>query len=233
MVETKEHQIVQQPSISAMKKVIPAGFLICFFLFHGKHQSLAQSCCPYIDQIQLLPASPTDTHQVRLAVGVTASSLGYFVSSNASFPTAGTIEADFCYFAGMLPSLQSYQDTLSLGVLPAGTYQLLIKAYQTSDPNNCMAGMMNDSILNFTVSTVTSHLSVKDGELILPQKLIGQEISWLFEKYAVKEIRILNLSGQEEFVGHHPSSTMFSGGFHLIEFESSSGIKSRILWLKP
>jgi hypothetical protein len=233
MVETKEHQILQQPSISAMKKIIASAFLLCFLLFHGMHQGLAQSCCPYLDQIQLLPANPTDTHHVRLAVGITASSMGYFVSSNASFPTAGNIEADFCYFAGMLPSLQSYNDTVSLGILPAGTYQLLIRAYQTSDPANCSAGMMNDSILNFTVSTVTSHVSPKSGEDILPQKLISSEINWLFEKYAVQKIRVLNLSGQEEFVGYDPSSTMFSRGFHLIEFASESGQNGRILWLKP
>lgn len=216
-----------------MKKLTLLFFLPLLFFFVQNHRLLAQTCCPYLDQIHLIPGNPTDTDQVKLAVVVTASSMGYFVSSNVSFPSQGNIEASFCYFAGMLPSLQTYDDTLNLGVLPAGNYQLVLRAFQTSDPNDCNAGMMNDSILNFSVSTVTAlphDLSPADGS---PKRIMAEDLQTLFKAQNGRNVSIFNGTGQLEYSGFYPPSGDFPPGLHFIVFGSNSGIGSRFLWIKP
>jgi hypothetical protein len=202
-------------------------------LMVGISASYAQNCCPYIDQIQILPPNPADTSNIKIAVQVTASSMGNFISSNVSIPAQGSVEISLCYFAGMLPTLQTYNDTLSLGVLSAGVYSLQIRAYQTPVQNDCNAGSVNDSIISFSVSTVTSAPTLKinkDHGI----KVFATDLNpYLFLNNLIGKIRIINISGQIIFEGKAPIPDSNVSGFHTVEIENNTGAPTRIYWVKP
>lgn len=86
-----------------MKLLFYRLIMVFVLVMLGISASNAQSCCPYIDQIQILPSNPTDTSNVKIAVQIATSSMGNFISSNVSFPAQGSVDISLCYFGGMLP----------------------------------------------------------------------------------------------------------------------------------
>jgi len=214
-----------------MKIRVLVAFLIFTSIFLMGRNAFSQSCCPYIDQLELLPANPTDTSQLFLATKITASSLGNFVSSGLSFPSADSIEVQFCYFAGMLPALQTYYDTIEIGILPAGVYHVNVKTYQTSDSLNCLAGMMNDSLFSFTVSTPTT-LNSRSSQIKTVHKIVSQDINpFLLTNFGYINFSLFNSCGQNIYSGPPPLPISINKGIYIIE-ASRDNATSRLVWVK-
>lgn len=214
-----------------MKSLFFSFFLLFCLGFSWLKPLNAQNCCPYIDAISLLPANPSDTDFVKLAVQVTTSSMGNFINSNVSFPTANNIEVNLCYFGGMLPALQTYNDTLSFGVLAAGTYNLQLIARQTPDQNDCNLGFVNDSSITFSVSTVTSLSPLPQPAAIT--HIACEDLNPLIQKqYGQNWVRLVNAAGQELFSGPLPLPGNIEPGLYLLEITSELQSTARIFWLK-
>lgn len=120
-------------------------------LFLWSALQINAQCCPYINSVQVLPSNPSTTDTVRVVMNVTTPSQGSFLGANHSI-TGNQINLQACYYAGMLPALQTYIDTVVIGVLPSGTYSLNFTARQSIDHLVCSP--MDSTQLNqsFTVS---------------------------------------------------------------------------------
>lgn len=204
---------------------------IALFLFENR-QLHAQTCCPYIDSYEIIPANPTYPVQVKLAVQVTVTSMGNFISSSVSFPTQYDIEGSLCYYAGMLPALQTYHDTLDLGVLAAGVYSFQLRATQTPDQLNCSMGSLNDTAFSFTVLPLVG-LENKTMEKN-PQRFVTNDLNpVLTGRFNEEPVRLLNSLGQEIFSGPLPLPVNLNPGFFVVEPLNTKGNSTRIFWLKP
>ncbi|TVQ77058.1 MAG: T9SS C-terminal target domain-containing protein [Flavobacteriales bacterium] len=123
--------------------------IIFMLLFLSSHSAKAQ-CCPYINGVTILPANPAATDTVRVVMNVTTPSQGSFIGATHS--TSGMqISVSACYFSGMLPALQNYVDTLTLGVLPVGTYTLHFTARQSANATYCQPVDSTQINIGFTV----------------------------------------------------------------------------------
>lgn len=125
-------------------------YVFAFLLLAGR---LAQAqCCPYVQPVQVLPANPTATDNIRLVFQATTPNRGQRLST--SFTRVGnTLTFTGCYFSGLLTQLQSYSDTVQVGMLPAGAYSIVFVARQSADPQQCIEQQRNGSTRTVQVSS--------------------------------------------------------------------------------
>lgn len=124
-------------------------FIVFMIFLLSSHSAKAQ-CCPYINGVTILPANPAATDTVRVVMNVTTPSQGSFIGATHS--TSGMqINVSACYYSGMLPALQNYVDTLTLGVLPVGTYTLHFTALQSANASYCQPVDSTQISTGFTV----------------------------------------------------------------------------------
>jgi len=79
-------------------------------------------CCPYINNVEIIPGSPTTADSVKIVTTVTTLNQGMFLNSSWSFNgiTGTNIAIEACYYNGFLTATQTYYDTLEIGVLGGG-----------------------------------------------------------------------------------------------------------------
>lgn len=114
-------------------------------------------CCPYINSIEIIPASPTTTDNIKVVTTVTTPNQGAFIYSTHTV-NGNTIDIEACYYSGLLTSPQTFYDTLNIGLLSAGTYTVDLTAYQSFD-TICNYTDTNTSVMNFTVIDQISEIS--------------------------------------------------------------------------
>jgi hypothetical protein len=126
-----------------MKKVLKLILLICLF----SHRIFAQF--GQITNVQIIPANPTDVDQVKAVVEVMLGSSPCTLDNAVSNINGNTIELNNFYCEGMLTTICSRTDTINLGTLTAGMYNLEVNL-----ATGCGPYVSVDSALSngFTVS---------------------------------------------------------------------------------
>jgi len=124
--------------------------------------SLFSQCCPYLDNFEIVPANPTSNDTIYLISDVTTPNLGaylgYELTGNDSL-----IVVEACYYWGLLTALQTFKDTINLGVKEAGTYNLHYIAYQSYSPYDCSPIIgENSHAFDFDVTTINSVFTTYD-----------------------------------------------------------------------
>ena len=116
-------------------------------------------CCPYIDSIQISPATPTDQDTVMIMTRSTTPCLGHRIYYAHSVVN-DTIYLDGCFFSGLLTAIQSFYDTTRVGPLPAGTWHIHYTGRISNDVSRCEMQQYQTMATTFTVtgtSTATNH----------------------------------------------------------------------------
>jgi hypothetical protein len=202
-----------------MKNLLILSFLsVCFFA--------ESQCCPYIDSIEVIPASPTTTDNIKIVTTVTTASLGQFIYSTHAV-NGNNIQINACYFTGMLPATQTYYDTLVIGTLPAGNYNVDLTAYNAYD-TICSYADSTTSMVNFTVTEPTNSIlnpTMEIGQLY-PNPTTGSFTIRLPEGIKATDICIRTISGRivHEGVFTKEMSVNFDSGMYLIEFRQNESI---------
>lgn len=117
-----------------MKKLI----VLFALTFSIVSQNINAQCCPYLDNAELMPTPATTSDSIFLITKVATPNLGEFLGYEITETDSLTI-VEGCYFSGLLTAIQTYEDTLNLGIRPNGTFKVKFIAHQSS----------NDSICNF------------------------------------------------------------------------------------
>ncbi|HZF99392.1 MAG TPA: T9SS type A sorting domain-containing protein [Chitinophagales bacterium] len=132
--------------------------LLCLSLFVASAVTAFGQCCPYIDGVEIFPEMATDEDSVYVVTTVTTPNLGAYLGETHTV-IGDTILIDACYYSGMLTALQTYVDTINVGLLAPGTYVVRFIARISSDANQCVpTGQMQDSVLAPFTVTVTNAL---------------------------------------------------------------------------
>ena len=133
-------------------------FLLLFLSVGVAATAIAQ-CCPYINGIEVLPAMPTDDDSVYVMTTVTTPNQGEYLGES-HFVFNDTIYIDACYYSGMLTALETYIDTINVGLLAPGTYHVKLTARISNDFNQCVpTGQFQDSVFAPFEVTVSNDIN--------------------------------------------------------------------------
>ncbi len=126
----------------------PIIFIFCLFMGGLNAQPIG------ITSLTPIPANPSPTDSVFIAITVTTGSQGHTI--NVSHTLSGfTVDLEGCYYSGMLPAVDTHHDTISLGVLPIGVYTVNMNARVSLDANVCDPTDSAQLTTTFTVGTPT------------------------------------------------------------------------------
>ena len=123
-------------------------FTLAFLLLQS-FQGISQ-CCPYINGIEVIPATPITTDNIKIVTTVTTPNQGQFITSGYTVLN-DTIFVEACYYSGLATALQTYTDTLTIGLLPAGDHAVHLTAFQSND-TVCTYSDTTSSSFNFYVN---------------------------------------------------------------------------------
>ena len=201
-------------------------YLLILSLFSFSFTANSQ-CCPYINNIEIIPANPTTTDNVKIVTTVTTPNQGMFIHSSHSL-NGNTINVEACYYSGLLTATQTFYDTLNIGVLSAGSYTVDFVAYQASDTIcNYTDSMTTNS--NFIVTEETNTITPISNNIgcIYPNPSNGTFKIDLPEKSNPSHILIHSISGKIAHRGifKEEMSLSLEPGTYFIElFENESVI---------
>ena len=199
-------------------------FTLAFLLLQS-FQGISQ-CCPYINGIEVIPAAPTTTDNIRIVTTVTTPNQGQFITSGYTVLN-DTIFVEACYYSGLATALQTYTDTLTIGLLPAGNHVVHLTAFQSND-TVCTYSDTTSSSFNFYVnggiigSVPENSTSVgvlypypSDGNfsIVLPKEITATHIQ-LFDLSG-------KLIGQSPFTEHF-SMTLATGSYYVRVFNEDT-----------
>lgn len=158
-------------------------------------QGISQ-CCPYIDDVDVIPSNPTTSDNIQVVTTVTTPNLGQFISSGYT-QSNDTIFVEACYYSGMATALQTYYDTLDIGLLPAGNYTVYFTAYQSSD-TICTYDSVNTSSFNFSVTGGTTAVPPIDLQTVVlyPNPSAGDFSIQLPTGMSATRVQLFDLSGK-------------------------------------
>lgn len=201
-------------------KMKPMKILFTLLLASAPLFSSAQ-CCPYVNGIEIIPAIPTSSDNVKIVTTVTTPNQGMFLYSSHTI-TGNTINIEACYYSGLLTALQTYLDTIEIGTLSPGVIDINFVAYQSTDTSSCTYQDSMGMIDNFTVLDNTNSLPSIQQEIgkLYPNPNNGTFSIELPAHISATAIRIIDLSGTT--VRTYPFiekiETDLATGFYLIQF---------------
>lgn len=200
-----------------MKYLLIFSFLsMCYF---GESQ-----CCPHINNIEVIPTSPTVTDAIKIVTTVTTLYQGDFLQSSHSI-NGNNINIEACYYSGLLTATQTYYDTLDIGPLTAGTYTIDFIAHESSD-TICNYADSSNSVMNFTVTDETNEVIPIGSEIghIYPNPTSGSFIFELPDDFDVTSICIKTISGKIVHRGVYSKEIHvdIESGMYLIELLQNS-----------
>jgi hypothetical protein len=125
-------------------------------------RTFSQSTHLAINSITIFPSSPTTIDNVKLVTNVITWNIGALLNHSATTNTViNSVQARACYFSGFLTSPSIFIDTISLGLLPSGSYTANFRAISSSIYTLCVA---LDSALLAKTFTVTNPTGIKEFE---------------------------------------------------------------------
>lgn len=187
-------------------------------------------CCPYINNIEIIPAVPTSLDDVKIVTTVTTPNQGMFLSSNYTI-NGNTINIEACYYNGFLTALQTYYDTLDIGTLSPGLINVNFVAYQSTDTISCNYTDTMSTNENFTVLENTNSLSEINKEVgrIYPNPNNGTFSIELIPDLQPSHIRITSISGKEVYADTYSNDIHLplSSGIYMIYFLEENTVLGR------
>lgn len=146
-----------------MRKKLFACFLcLCSFFIHAQ--------MPYIATPTVIPQNPTNNSLIKIITRVTTPNQSIIVNITSHTVTGQQIKISACYSQGMLPATMSFVDTLLIGQLPPGNYQISQKAFLSSTQQHCTPVDSNAVIFSLIVTnsvvTGTDAMQTAEGKTI-------------------------------------------------------------------
>jgi uncharacterized protein YqkB len=185
-------------------------------------------CCPYINNIEVIPAAPATIDHVKIVTTVTTPNQGAFLNSTHSI-SGNTINIEACYYNGLLTATQTFYDTLDVGLLNSGIFTVNLTAYESTD-TVCNYTDSSTSVVNFTVIEQTNQvdpISYDIGE-IYPNPTSGSFTIELPKEIKATHVCIRTISGRLVYQGAFTNemSVDFNAGMYLIQLLQDN----TILW---
>jgi hypothetical protein len=141
-----------------MKK-ITLFFCFSFAVFFAEAQ------LPIVATPTIIPQNPTAASFIKVVTKVTTPNPIVVVIVNTYTVTGLQIKIKGCYGqAALVPPTQSQIDTITIGQLPPGNYQISQKAYLSSTNQHCTPIDSNQVALTLTVSSGTVTTSISPTE---------------------------------------------------------------------
>lgn len=192
-----------------MKKVL---FIICFLSSNILFAQFGQ-----ITNIQIIPANPTEADQVKVVVEAMLGSSPCTLDNAVSNINGNTIELSNYYCGGMLQTICSRTDTINLGNLAAGLYNLAVNMAVGCGPYTPVDSALSNG---FTVSVFSGLNAINKVEKfsIYPNPTHNSEVQIQAISSEVYQLVCLNALGQEIF------ATSNLTGNQIIYLPQESGI---------
>lgn len=127
---------------------------ISLFLVLSSGYAWAQ-CCPYIDQVSVVPTNPTTSDPVKIVTVTTTPNWGSKIYYNI-LKVSDTFHITACFWEGMLTVLKTFYDTTDVGLLPPGTYFIHYLAYSSWSMTDCQENDSNALTTTFSVALASS-----------------------------------------------------------------------------
>ncbi|MFT4601063.1 MAG: hypothetical protein ACI857_001240 [Arenicella sp.] len=173
-----------------MKKIF---FILLLVIFQAP--SVIGQCCPYLTEVVVYPQSPTTIDSIYLVTKVTTPNLGNYLGYTVS-ESGNSITVEGCYYSGLLTQWQTYVDSINLGTMIAGNYNLNFIAYQSNNSSSCTHSDTNSVQLNFVVDP---YLSVDNYDSSKETKCYPNPVSSGFfivsSAEKIKTIEVINSLG--------------------------------------
>lgn len=184
-------------------------------------------CCPYIDNIEVIPASPTTSDDIKIVTTVTTPTIGKFLSSSYSI-NGNTITIEACYFSGGLNALDTHYDTLNIGTLNADAYTIDFTAHLSLDTTNCTYTDSSNSGLGFMVSENQASINTISQQIgkLFPNPSNGSFAIELPDGVQATHVRIRSISGEviEQMDFSEQINLHVESGMYLIQFLEGDSI---------
>lgn len=129
-----------------MKRLI----VIFVFLFFYSENCISQNY-PLIDSIEVLPNFPTDNDSIKVHFKLLFSE-DYSKLLTTWSSSDDTIVITTCYIFTGLQRPMFVKDSVIIGKLSKGYYQIRIEVYRSNDPVRCSYNFMNSNMSEFFVS---------------------------------------------------------------------------------
>jgi hypothetical protein len=151
-----------------------------------------------ITNVQIIPANPTDADQVKAVVEVMLGSSPCTLDNEVSNINGNTIELSNYYCEGMLTMICSRTDTINLGTLAAGMYNLDVNISSGCGPYTPVDSALSNG---FTVTVFSGVNSVdnKSSFMLFPNPTNNSIVNLQSNSTKPYSIVCYNSLGQESF----------------------------------
>ena len=168
--------------------------LISFLVCISAELSVAQ--IP-LDLIMIIPLSPTTSDFIKVVKPV-PTNYGTLISSASWNNGSSHVIVNPCYFIGIAASTLTHYDTIDIGYLPSGQYELDYNAAFSWSSTTCN---FDWTIFHETSFQVIDDLSINEEHLsqygVLPYPSNGEIQIIGLEENELAHIEILNLNGRQ------------------------------------
>ncbi|MBL7932138.1 MAG: T9SS type A sorting domain-containing protein [Bacteroidia bacterium] len=103
----------------------------------------------------IIPAQPTSNDVIKVVTKVNTPNQAIVVDPCVATISGGTIRIKSCYCQGMLPATQTFIDTLTIGQLSPGNYNILHTAFSSTAQQHCTKGDSSDALIQITIPQTT------------------------------------------------------------------------------
>lgn len=128
-----------------------------------------------ITSVQIIPTNPTDADQVKAVVAVMLGGSPCNLNNAVNSITGNNIELDNYYCEGMLTMICNRTDTINLGTLSAGTYNLVVNMWTGCGPYTAVDSALNNSF-NVSVFSKISKVTASSELMVFPNPTADGEI---------------------------------------------------------
>jgi hypothetical protein len=188
-------------------------FSLLFFMAFG---FLAYGQNPYILSIEILPQNPSTNDEIFLATHVATGNLGQYLGSTVDV-TGNTVTVESCYYGGMATQPREYFDTISIGYLSSGNFNLSYTGYISSDNTNCNVQQSNNQDTTFFVEQFLSLDEVDTDELMIYPNPTNTGDIYIKYQSSIESINIIDLQGN-----YLPLDYILLDDKYLVKFENFS-----------
>lgn len=142
------------------------------------HHSSFGQCCPYFDELSIIPENPTTADSIQFVSLIVTPQLGRQLHSSFSYTKNGTFKLEKCFWWNTWEALDYFKDTFSIGQLEAGNYTIKVAAFKAHSIDSCFQEPTNDTIFSFYVASVNSIQAFNKTEEVglFPNPVIGEYI---------------------------------------------------------
>ena len=172
-----------------------------FFLLALTARLAQAQCCPYVRPVEVLPANPTATDEIRLVFQAATGNAGQEISALLS-RVGNSFTFTGCYYSGFLTMPQSYVDTVRVGRLPAGSYTVTFVAKESSSSQQCLEHQRNGTSRTFQVGGASLGIDSPDQRTnaLFPVPAVGRQLAFsAVDGSAVTGFKLFDATGRGFF----------------------------------